>query len=346
MENNIKVATVTAEVIEVLAAADVLAMCEVHLSQRVCNWPIVAGEHNFSDTGRVLGMKVYIGYGSFPQVAAALQAEGAQIVSSLEEADIFVFTQIPRRPFPELPDNIQWVQLPNAGINDLVRAGIVTSDRRWSNASAVYGRQVAESAMALLLALRHAIPAMVRADSWPKDLSIDAVTTQLTGTRTAIVGMGGIGRALAEMLPTFDSEVVPLGREDRLIDVAGEVDQVVLACPLTPETERMVDAQVLAAMKPTALLINVARGEVVDTDALVAALDAGEIAGAGLDVTAPEPLPDGHPLWGRNNVVITPHTANTMHTMDGLLAPVVVENYRRFIAGERMLTEVDPGRGY
>ncbi|MDO5076068.1 D-isomer specific 2-hydroxyacid dehydrogenase family protein [Corynebacterium sp.] len=307
---------------------------------------IVAGEREFSGTGRVLSMKVYIGFGSYPYVESALRAEGAQIVSSLEEADAFVFTQIPRREFPELPDNIQWVQLPHAGINDYIAAGVVTSDRRWSNASGVYGRQVAEGALALLLSLRHAIPAMVRADRWPQDLRIDTATSQLAGTRTAVVGMGGIGKALEEMLVTFETEVVPLGREDQLLDVAGDVDQVILCCPLTADTKRMVDAQVLAAMKPSALLINVARGEVVDTDALVAALDAGEIAGAGLDVTDPEPLPDSHPLWGRDNVVITPHTANTIHSMDRLLAPVVAENYRRFVAGDRMLTEVDPGRGY
>lgn len=99
-------------------------------------------------------------------------------------------------------------------------------------------------------------------------------------------------------------------------------------------------------MKPGAYLINVSRGEVVDTNALITALDTSSISGAGLDVTAPEPLPDGHALWRRDNVVITPHTANTLASTDALLAPVVAENYRRFIAGERMLTEVDVKKGY
>ena len=99
-------------------------------------------------------------------------------------------------------------------------------------------------------------------------------------------------------------------------------------------------------MKPSACLINVARGEVVDTDALVRALDSSSIGGAGLDVTDPEPLPDDHPLWGRDNVIITPHTANTLASMDEMLAPVIAENYRRFLAGERMLTEVDVDKGY
>ncbi|WJZ03329.1 D-isomer specific 2-hydroxyacid dehydrogenase family protein [Corynebacterium freiburgense] len=291
-------------------------------------------------------MKVYIGFGSYPQVEEALRSEGAHIVDSLEAADIFVFTQVPVRPFPKLPENIQWVQLPFAGINAYFRDGHITPDRRWSNASGIYGKQVAESAMALLLSLKHCIPHMVRTDSWPKDLSVDESTSMLLGTRTAVVGMGGIGKALEKILPVFDSEVVPVGRNDRLIDVAGEVDHIILCCPLTEETKHMVNTEIFAAMKPSSLLINVARGEVVDTEALVAALNSGQIAGAGLDVTDPEPLPDGHPLWGRSNVVITPHTANTLHTMDAFLAPVVAENYRRFIRGERMLTEVDPSRGY
>ncbi|MDO4685414.1 MAG: D-isomer specific 2-hydroxyacid dehydrogenase family protein [Corynebacterium sp.] len=291
-------------------------------------------------------MKVYIGFGSYPQVEEALRNEGAQIVDSLEQADAFVFTQVPIRPFPTLPPQIQWVQLPNAGINAYVRDGIITPNIRWSNASGAYGKQVAEAAMALLLSLKHCIPTMVRADEWPNDSSVDSATGSLAQTRTAVVGMGGIGKALAKLLEAFESEVVPVGRHDKLIDVASDVDHVVLCCPLTAQTHHMVDAEIFAAMKRSALLINVARGEVVDTNALVEALDHGEIAGAGLDVTHPEPLPDGHPLWGRNNVVITPHTANTLHSMDRYLAPVVAENYRRLQAGERMLTEVDPSRGY
>ncbi|BAC16894.1 NAD(P)-dependent oxidoreductase [Corynebacterium efficiens] len=119
-----------------------------------------------------------------------------------------------------------------------------------------------------------------------------------------------------------------------------------IAVPLTADTHHLFSDPEFQAMNNRACLINVARGEVVDTDALVRALDASSIGGAGLDVTDPEPLPDGHPLWGRENVLITPHTANTLASMDELLAPVIAENYRRFINGERMLTEVDVEKGY
>ncbi|APT85217.1 dihydrofolate reductase [Corynebacterium aquilae DSM 44791] len=297
-------------------------------------------------------MRIYIGPGEYPQCATALREAGADIVDTMEQAEGFLFTQTPTDPFPELTDNITWVQFPMAGINSFLDQGIITPGRRYSNASGVYGEQVAEAALAMILGLYHQHPTVTRADSWSVRPELDTNTRWLRGRTVFIIGYGGIGRDLERYLEPFNVNLIRMrsqgidGGYDTLHDALAAADIVVLACPLTEKTNKLMGAEEFAAMKNDALLINVARGEVVDTDALVNALDNGEIAGAGIDVTDPEPLPDGHALWGRNNVIITPHTANTYASMDALLAPVVAENYTRLINGEKMLTEVDPDRGY
>ena len=304
-------------------------------------------------------MRIFVGFGDYPHTVAALRDAGATIVSSISEAEGFVFTQTPGTDFPELPPGIRWVQLPSAGINAYFAAGHITPDRRWSNASGVYGRQVAEAAIALLLALLHRHPTMVRADSWSPRPRVDATTRWLDGATVAIIGGGGIARELATMLRPFGATslaVTRTGAPTELFDATLSIselhtalrtaDHVVIAVPLTADTHHLFSDPEFQAMNNRVCLINVARGEVVDTAALVRALNTSSIGGAGLDVTDPEPLPDGHPLWGQENVIITPHTANTLASMDELLAPVVAENYRRFINGERMLTEVDVEKGY
>lgn len=304
-------------------------------------------------------MKIFVGYGHYPLTVKALENAGAEIVGSLEEAEGFVHTQTPGTHFPALPEHIKWVQLPSAGLNAYFQEGHIDDKRRWSNASRVFGKQVGEAALALLLGLIHLHPTMTRADSWSVHPHIDQHTSWLDGKTVAIVGAGGIGAHIAAMLKPFGARSVAVNRTGKphpsfdetvsithLHQTLSQADHVVLCVPLTDATHQLIGAEELKAMKPEATLINVARGEVVDTDALVAALDNQEIAGAGLDVTFPEPLPDGHPLWGRENVIITPHTANTLTSMDYMLAPVIAENYRRLIAGEKMLTEVDVTKGY
>ena len=143
----------------------------------------------------------------------------------------------------------------------------------------------------------------------------------------------------------FPGAARTLGTED-LHDALPGADVVFLALALTPETRHVIGAAQLAAMSPSAWLVNVARGAHVDTDALVDALRDGAIGGAALDVTDPEPLPDGHPLWSLPNVLITPHTANPWQTAQPLLARRITENLRRFAAGEPLLGLVDPDAGY
>ncbi|SIS12703.1 D-isomer specific 2-hydroxyacid dehydrogenase family protein [Williamsia sterculiae] len=260
--------------------------------------------------------------------------------------------------FPNsLPDNVQWVQLKLAGIEAFVDAGVIDDRRVWTNASGFYAENVAEHALALLLSVLHQIPAAVTR-RWDKD-GIDPAMRSLQGATVAIVGAGGIARALIPRLQACGASVIAVNRSGRPVDGAAQTlpaerlsevwprcDHVVLAAPATAETRHLVDASVLEQLPAHAWVINVARGSLIDQDALISALDAGSIAGAALDVTDPEPPADDDPLWDRSDVIITPHVANPASGLHATMAPWVRENVRRFIAGEPLLARLEPGRDY
>jgi phosphoglycerate dehydrogenase-like enzyme len=153
-----------------------------------------------------------------------------------------------------------------------------------------------------------------------------------------IIGMNRSGKPLEGAERTV--------RVGELLDVVGEADWVVLAAASTPETRHLIDDEVMTAMRDSAWIVNVARGAIIDTDALVAALVAGRIGGAALDVTDPEPLPDGHPLWDIPNAIITPHVANTWDMAVPELVGMVARNVAHFAAGEPLEGLVDPTAGY
>ncbi|MDU0479381.1 D-isomer specific 2-hydroxyacid dehydrogenase family protein [Staphylococcus chromogenes] len=302
-------------------------------------------------------MKFHIEPNPWPDVEKHLAEHGHE-PAARQDADFLVFNGTPDQ-FPELGDNIKWVQLCLAGIDGFFDRGVITADRRWSNAGGIYGRTVAESAVALLLAQLHCHTLVARAKSWNTKQTVDQQTGWLQDKTVAILGAGGIGRDLIPMLKGFGCHVIAVnnsGRElpgaDQTIaakdsaPVYAEADYFILAAPLTPDTHHMINEQTLAQMQPHAVVINVGRGPLVDTPALVDALRDGRIAGAGLDVTEPEPLPDDHPLWDFDNVVITPHEANTQERIRTLIAPAIVANAAALAAGERMPTEVDPAKGY
>jgi phosphoglycerate dehydrogenase-like enzyme len=180
---------------------------------------------------------------------------------------------------------------------------------------------------------------------------IGAREDQLTGKTLLIVGMGRIGGRLARLAKAFDMRVIATKRDpttgaagadavhghDCLRDLLGQADVVVLACPLTPETENLIDAAALAAMKPTAHLINVARGRVIDEPALIEALQQGRIAAAGLDVTREEPLPPASPLWALPNAFITSHVAGETQRYEDSVIDILLENLDRLWRSEAAL---------
>jgi phosphoglycerate dehydrogenase-like enzyme len=253
-----------------------------------------------------------------------------------------------------LSPRITWVQLPQAGVERVFAAGVIDHERRWTSAKGAYAEPVAEHALALVLAGLRLLKVRARARSWGEPAGVS-----LFGQPVTIVGGGGIATVLMRLLEPFRAPVTIVRRQaepvpgaartlvaDRLAEALAGARAVVLALALTPETRGMIGAAELAAMEPYAWLINVGRGALVDTDALVRALRAGQIGGAGLDVTDPEPLPAGHPLWALPNCLITPHTADTEEMTRPLLAVRIAENVRRLTAGQELIGQVDPDLGY
>lgn len=216
------------------------------------------------------------------------------------------------------------------------------------NARGVHDASTAELAVGLILASYRKLPRAVRDQDrqiWPG--SYDEVDDSLADRTVLILGYGAIGEALERRLAGFECEVIRVARRARdgvhptseLPELLPRADVVVLLTPATPDTKRMVDAKFLAQLKDGALLVNVARGVVVDTDALVAELADGRISAA-LDVTDPEPLPTGHPLWSAPNVLITPHRGGASTAFAPRVARLVRAQLERYASGEPLINVV------
>lgn len=249
---------------------------------------------------------------------------------------------------------IDWVQLPWAGIDPYREVIRAHPQRRWTCAKGVYSDPVAEHALALLLAGFRQLHHFARADTWTK-----GVGRNLFGARVTILGGGGIAQAFIGLLAPFGCPVTVMRHTPRPMDGVDEVlgtddlhaaladaDVLLLALPLLDSTRGIVGAEELGLLAPGAWVINVARGEHVDTGALIDSLDAGHLGGAALDVTDPEPLPAGHPLWSRSDVLITPHTANTPAMAVPLLGERITANVGRYRAGQPLDGLIDTELGY
>ena len=292
------------------------------------------------------------------EVVHALEAEGHEFVELSDNPDMLIYRGGPDE-FPEtLPESVKVVQIAYAGVDNLHSAGVLTAhDVRWANAAGLYDDTVAEATLALILAVLHRHKAVSR--EWNQKELAEETGFLFDGQKLALIGAGGIGKKLIEFIAPFGVEVTAVNRSGNdvegaartvKIDEADEVwadnDIFVLLTPLTDQTRHIVDADVLAKMKETAVVVNVGRGPLIDTDALTEALRNGAIGGAGLDVTDPEPLPSDHPLWDLDNCVITPHTANIPRYMKRRVGPLAAKNWELFQAGEKMQTEVDVDAGY
>ncbi len=288
----------------------------------------------------------------------AITAAGA-VVSEPAEADALIWIN-PYDPaglatlLRESP--ARWIQLPFAGIESFFEAGIIDRDHVWTCAKGTYAHATAEHALTLLLVASRRVHVSARASTWLTD---QGERRRLAGSTVVVVGAGAIGRELIAMVEPLRVTAIAVNRSgtpvpgadrtvaiEQLHTVLPDADHVVVTSALTSETRGLIDAEALALMRPTAWLVNVARGPIVAQDALVDALRAGAIAGAMLDVTDPEPLPDDHPLWTMDNVLITSHTANTAAMALPELARQVERNVRAFAAGEPLEGVVDVDAGY
>jgi phosphoglycerate dehydrogenase-like enzyme len=258
--------------------------------------------------------------------------------------------------------SLKWVQQPSAGVENLMKIPeLVRSDIILTNMQRAYAPEIADQAMGYLLSFTRSLAHFVRtspSQEW-RSSGPGVVLDELMGKTLLVIGLGGIGSEISRRAAAFGMRVVatdpkvlerPLYVEELHKPAAfhtllPRADVVASAVPLTNVSRKMIGAKEFAMMKPGVILINVSRGGVVDTQALVDALDRKQVAAAGLDVTDPEPLPKGHPLWSRN-VIITPHSAGQSPGGDRRRHELFCENLRRFASGEMLLNIVDKAVGY
>jgi phosphoglycerate dehydrogenase-like enzyme len=285
--------------------------------------------------------------------------EKATILASLAPVEVMVGTNRLAVEFFDAAPNLRWFQAMNAGLERLDRAGLLTRGFAVTNASGLAAEPIAEWAIACMLALSKQLPGYLnqqREHQW----SYLRNGSVIRGKTCGIVGLGAIGRETAKRARALGMRVVASRRTvegpdpdcDDVVpytDLHGlltQSDYVVLCVPLTRETTHLIDAAALHAMKPTASLLNIARGDVIDQEALVAALRDGTIASAALDVTTPEPLPAESPLWDLPNVIITPHVSSASDQRGGTAAALLIENLQRYLAGEPLKNLARPELGY
>lgn len=259
-------------------------------------------------------------------------------------------------------EQLQWVQTGSAGVEDFVDiAALRDSDILLTNAKIIQGPEIADHAFALLLALtrdlKYFTEQMAQA-SFARRSRLPMI--ELRGKTALILGLGGIGTQTAERAHAFgmrvlavDPKDVPImgaveyvGKPDELDRLLPEADVVMSCAPLTPETRGMLGRRQFELMKQDVYLINVSRGGIVDTDALVDALRTGKVRAAGLDVTEPEPLPSDHPLWTMPNVIITPHLATASDRLEERRLELYRDNVERFLTGRPLRNMVDKHKGY
>jgi glyoxylate/hydroxypyruvate reductase A len=255
---------------------------------------------------------------------------------------------------------LRWIQATSAGIGGfMARTGLDRSGLAVTTAGGIHAVPLAEFALAGALYFVKGVPDLRRrqqARHWER-----YTTRQLAGQRALVVGLGGIGRRVAAAFAALGVQVWGLGRDGASYDIPGltrvigraeldaalpGTDVLVLCCPLTPQTEGLIGRARLALLPPHAVLVNIARGQVVDQDALTEALAAGRLGGACLDVFAAEPLPPDSPLWGMGNVLISPHSASTVATENIRLTELFLDNLERFADGRPLRNRYEPERGY
>lgn len=281
-----------------------------------------------------------------------------RLAEALPGADVlfvYDFTSPALRSAWPAADSLRWVQVASVGVDAVLFDGLIDSDVALTNSRGIFEAPIAEYVLGQILAFAKDFRRSMRGQE--AGLWEHFESEPIAGKLATVVGAGPVGRAIARLLTAAGMTVRGVGRRARpdpdfgaigtdLYGAVAEADYVVLAAPLTEQTRGMVDAQALAAMPSHARLINIGRGELVVTDALVAALAAGGIAGAALDVVDPEPPPPGHPLWSAPNVHLTPHNSGDVVGWRDELQQQFIANFRRYVSGEPLHNVVDKHRGY
>jgi phosphoglycerate dehydrogenase-like enzyme len=317
-------------------------------------------------------MKILIHYPFTPDQISALQdlaarygheavyvADDAEAERAAPEVEVILGWFKP--PVCAAAPRLRWIQSFSTGMDKFLFPEIIERDEVMiSNVAGLYASQGAEHAWALLLALTRGI--ITSWDNQKRKHWGGGASIELAGGTLGLIGLGGFGVQMAQRSlgynmtilaidpkrtdkPNYVAELKPFTREN-LHSLLQRSDVVMAACPLTTETYHLIGAQELALMKPTAYLINVTRGGIVDEPALSDALQAGVIAGAGLDVTEKEPLPPESPLWDTPNLILTPHRAGMSQHRPRMIYELFMQNLERYLAGERPLNVIDKRKGY
>lgn len=273
---------------------------------------------------------------------------------------------VPPTDLLTLAPNLRWLALASAGAEHVLRMGFAQARPALTitTASGVHGAPISEFVLSVLLIWTRRWREILAAQderAWP-DSPLALLGSELEGATLGIIGLGAIGRRVAQLGRAFGMRVVAQRRSatpgqsdpdvdellppDRLADLLAQADYIVISAPNTAETQRLITAERLRQMKRSAVLINIARGDLVDEEALIAALRDGTIAGAGLDVFETEPLPTSSPLWSMPNVILSPHISGVTLRYSQRLTTLFLENVARLRAGQPLRNVVDPARGY
>ena len=292
---------------------------------------------------------------SLPTSTASRSADPETLADRVGDADVLVISGLWQNSLLDRANKLRYIQAIGAGTDQFPREELAKRSIRLASARGVNYRAVAEHAMALILALSRRLPEardnQAEAGLARHDRRSLQREDELGGKTLLVVGLGQIGGRLAQLAKAFDMRVVGLRRDptagrgaadavytmSELKTLLPRADFVVLTCPLTKETEKLIDADALGRMKPSAHLVNVARGRVVDEVALAEALAARRIAGAAIDVATEEPLAASSPLWGMEHVLITPHTAGETRRYEDNVIEILRENLERLWRGEEQL---------
>ena len=301
----------------------------------------------------------------FPQLEVVHLPTYDGLDEQVVEAEVLVNWNLRPEQF-RCARKLRWIHSTAAAVHTLMFPELIASDVLVTNARNVHGPVVAEHALALVLACAKRLPSAARFQAqrvWGQEqIWRDPVRPrEIAGATLGILGFGAIGQSLAELAAPLGMRVLALREHPEntprnsgveilgpsgLARLLGESDFVALAAPVTPKTRHLINAERLAQMKPSAYLVNVSRGALVDEAALIEALNARRIAGAALDVAETEPLPSDSPLWCTENLFLTPHTAGFTDRLWERNYAIFADNLRRYLGGEPLLHQVDKAKGY
>lgn len=293
-------------------------------------------------------------------IVAKSKEEAIEKIADVDAA--YGGARLERDIFLAASDKLRWVQIGSAGAEATLYQEMVESDVILTNASGAFGLPISEHMFSLILCFSRGLNMFIRNQlegSWGGGPNRPNLM-QLAGQTILIIGLGNIGLAVAQRADGFEMRILavdPMATEkpdyverlektDKLHDLLPEADFVSICCPLTKTTFKMIGEAEFQKMKPSAHIINIARGKIIDEAALIRALQEKRIAGAGLDVFEEEPLPEDSPLWQMSNVVITPHSAGASPPTDERCFQIFCDNVKRFVAGEPLMNVVDKNAGF